>query len=232
MPYERRPEPGTYYIQSVAAPKSVIEVPDYNQERVVCSPRATEPQRTLKQQWYIQRSGRDYKIKNIKYGLYLASLSAQPKHGTTIGASPSRGSVDWSMLRTHDGFAIQYGDEDMSITSHYGLDVAENPLFLWNTAPQDSSKRWKFEKISDGVGGEVAETTEDRIAVLRGQLRKKDSEIAIKDQLLAQKEQELRDVLQSHRGGLLKASVTEAQLTELRNKIDDLKYLIEGNNAS
>ncbi|ELU35922.1 hypothetical protein AG1IA_10047 [Rhizoctonia solani AG-1 IA] len=40
MAYENPPQPGKYYIKSVAAPKNVIEVPPYNEERAVCSPQA------------------------------------------------------------------------------------------------------------------------------------------------------------------------------------------------
>ncbi|KDN51129.1 hypothetical protein RSAG8_00758, partial [Rhizoctonia solani AG-8 WAC10335] len=80
MSYEKPPEPGTYYIKSVAAPKNVVEILNYNQERAVCSPRRAES--NSNQQWYIQHSGRGYKIKNVKYGLYLTPHSTQPAYGT------------------------------------------------------------------------------------------------------------------------------------------------------
>jgi curli biogenesis system outer membrane secretion channel CsgG len=38
MAYETPPEPGTYYIKSVAAPKNVVEAYDFNPERIGCSP--------------------------------------------------------------------------------------------------------------------------------------------------------------------------------------------------
>ncbi|KAG8685060.1 hypothetical protein FRC11_011185, partial [Ceratobasidium sp. 423] len=225
MAYEQLPEPGTYYIKSVAAPQNVIEVPSYNDERAVCSPQATKPTPNQQIKWYIQRSGRGYKIKNVQYGVYLSPHSIQPKYGTVIGTSPSHGPVDWSLMRTHDGFVIQYGEEDKSIDLHYGRTDAGNPMHLWSLSPQDDQKRWKFERISEDVGGEVAETVEDRIAVLSEQLQKKDEEIAEKDRLLAQKERELQDALQSY--CKIPAKVIQAQVAELRQKIEGLECLIK-----
>ncbi|CAE6466801.1 unnamed protein product [Rhizoctonia solani] len=225
MSYERPPEPGTYCIKSVAAPKNLIEACDFNPERVVCSPQVGNA--VSNQQWYIQRSGQGYKFKNVKHSVYLSPHSAQPKHGTTIWGSPSHGPVDWTLMRTHEGFLIQYGEEESAIDLHYGLDKTGNPMSLWAVRPQDSAKRWKFERISDDVGGEIAETVEDRIAVLSDQVRKKDVEIATKDaeivtkdRLLAQKEkevQELREALQTHHE--VSPMVVRAQLAELREKI-------------
>ncbi|CAE6487901.1 unnamed protein product [Rhizoctonia solani] len=224
MAYERTPEPGTYYIRSVVAPKNVIEILDCNQERAACSPQATE--HTSNQKWYIQRSGRGYKIKNVKRGVYLAPHSAQPTHGTIVGTSPSHGPADWNFMRTHDGFAIQYGDEDLSISLHYGMDKPGTPMLLWNVTPQDSFKRWKFDRIGDEVGGEVAETVEDRIAALTDKLREKEKEIAAKDRLLAQKGQELRAALQSHHEVPRRMLTIGSQLAELRDEIEGLMSLV------
>ncbi|CAE6487906.1 unnamed protein product [Rhizoctonia solani] len=224
MAYERPPEPGTYYIKSVAAPENVIEVPSFNDERAVCSPQAVEP--SSNQHWYVQRSGRGYKIKNVKHGVYLSSYSTKPKNATLIGTSPRHGPVDWYILRTHDGFVIQYGETEMAIDLYHALAEPHNVLYLWDTSPQAAHHRWKFERINDDVGGEVAETVDDRITVLTDQLRKKDVEIAKRDaELLAQKEQELRDTLQSRRG--VPPKIIRDRLAEIRNKIEDLTYLVE-----
>ncbi|CEL59699.1 hypothetical protein RSOLAG1IB_03632 [Rhizoctonia solani AG-1 IB] len=230
MAYQRPPEPGTYFIQNVAAPKNVIEVPTYNEERAVCSPRIVEP--APNQQWYIQRSGRGYKIKNVKYSVYLSSYSAKPKNATPIGTSPSHGPTDWYILRTHDGFMIEYGETEMAVDLHYGYDAPGNPMHLWSTLPQNTAQRWKFERVSDDVGGELEETVEDRITALCDQLREKDviiatrdAEITMKDRLLAQKERELWDALQSRRE--VPPRVIQGQLAEMRLKIDDMRYLVE-----
>ncbi|KAJ1308805.1 hypothetical protein OPQ81_004493 [Rhizoctonia solani] len=200
-----------------SAPKNVIEVLDFNQKRA--------------------RSGRGYKIKNVKHGIYLVPHSSQPKHATAIGASPNRGLADWTFIRTHDGFSIQYGEEDMSIDLHHGLDKHGNPMHLWSVSPQDSAKRWKLERISDDVGCEVAETVEDRATNLRHQLQKKDielatkdMEIAAKDRLLVQKEQELQDALRSRRE--VSPKVIQAQLAELRGKIAGLESLMKSPSGS
>ncbi|CAE7078650.1 unnamed protein product [Rhizoctonia solani] len=234
MTYQSPPKPGTYYITSVAAPKNVIEVYSRNPERAICSPKAEKP--APYQQWYIQRSGRGYKIKNVMHGVYLALHSPQHPFASVIGTSSSHGSVDWSFMRTHDGFSIQYGEEDLTINLHRGLDVWGNPLHLWGIGPQDPSNRWKLEHISDDVGGEVAETVEDRIAVLSDQLRKKDIELAAwetkmseKDQLLARKERELQDALQNRCE--VSPRAIGAHLSELRTKIQGLENLVMSDNA-
>ncbi|CAE6343504.1 unnamed protein product [Rhizoctonia solani] len=235
MAYEKPPEPGTYYIKSVAAPKNVIEILSYNKERAVCSPQNAE--KNPNQQWYIQHSGRGYKIKNVKHGLYLTPHSAQPTYGTAIGTSSIHGPVDWVFMRTHDGFAIQYGEEEKAIDLFYGLDNAENSMHLLDIVPQYHNRRWKLERIGDGVGGEVAETVEDRIITLSEQLQKqnieiakKNAEIAAKDRLLARKlqeEQKLRDAFNklSYSGTLSKT--IQAQLAEVRERIEGLESLVE-----
>ncbi|KDN51131.1 hypothetical protein RSAG8_00760, partial [Rhizoctonia solani AG-8 WAC10335] len=129
MAYQRPPEPRKYYIKSVAAPKNVIEVYDANPERAMCSPQADKP--AANQQWYIQRSGRGYKIKNVKHGVYLALHSPQHPFASVIGTSLSHGPVDWSFMRTHDGFSIQYEEEDLSIDLHRGLAGWGNPVSTW-----------------------------------------------------------------------------------------------------
>ncbi|KDN51133.1 hypothetical protein RSAG8_00762, partial [Rhizoctonia solani AG-8 WAC10335] len=185
-------------------------------------------------------TGRGYKIKNVKYGLYLTPHSTQPENGTVIGASPNQPPKTWSIMRTHDGFTIEYGEDGVEIDLPYGLDKLSNTMHLWFILPNSSSHRWKFEKLSDEVGGEAAETFEDRIAALSDQLQKAGVEIAAKDQLLAQKEQELQtakdqllaqkeqelqSALKSRREVPVKA--IEAQLAELRQKIEGLEFLVK-----
>ncbi|KAG8727420.1 hypothetical protein FRC11_013249, partial [Ceratobasidium sp. 423] len=226
MAYESPPEPGTYYIRSVVAPKNVIETLDYNRERAACSPQATE--HTSHQQWYIQRSGRGYKIKNVKHGVYLAPHSAQPKYATIVGTSPSHGPADWNFMRTHDGFAIQYGDEDLLISLYYGLDNPGNPAAVSHLHIMDAPLALTLltHELRDDVGGEVAETVEDRIAALTDELWKKEKEIAEKDRLLARKEQELRVALQRHHEVPRKTLIIESQLAEMRDEIEGLKSLV------
>ncbi|CAE7078691.1 unnamed protein product [Rhizoctonia solani] len=130
-------------------------------------------------------------------------------------------------MRTHDGFTIQYGEENVEIDLHYGLDKSSNTLQLWYTAPSNPNRRWKFERIrsSEEVGGEVAENVEDQIAALSDQLQKAGVEIAAKDRLLVQKERELQEALKARRE--LPVKVIESQLAELRQKIEGLEYLVK-----
>ncbi|KAH7343642.1 hypothetical protein B0J17DRAFT_185045 [Rhizoctonia solani] len=98
-------------------------------------------------------------------------------------------------------------------------------MHLWSIAPQHPCHRWKFEKISDDVGGEEGETIEDRVAALSDQLQKMVVETATKDRLLAQKEQELQEALKVRREVPVK--VIETQLAELRQKIETLECLVK-----
>ncbi|CAE7078610.1 unnamed protein product [Rhizoctonia solani] len=144
-----------------------------------------------------------------------------------IGVEPNQGLKPWSIMRTHDGFTIQYGEEKVEIDLHYGLDRWSNMLHLLDTAPNIPNRRWKFEKIrsSDEVGGEVVENLEDQVAALSEQLRKAGAEIAAKDRLLVQKERELQEALKARRE--LPVKVIESQLAELRQKIEGLEYLVK-----
>ncbi|KAB5594644.1 hypothetical protein CTheo_1966 [Ceratobasidium theobromae] len=239
--YAIPPNPGTYYIVSVAAPKNVIEVPSCNEERVVCSSRNNEPN----QQWYLQRSGRGYKIKNMKYGVYLATGGS--KYGSPIGTSPVP--TSWTLMRTHEGYSIQYGDEDKVVDLHYGLDFEGNVMHIRPVGGSPAHRRWKFEHIrfvgfsglihyysilkanSDDVGGEEAETIEDQVEHLHQQLRAKniqialkDAELASKDRQLAQQKRELQAALRSRSEG--QSQLLQAKIAELHQRVGELEQLV------
>ncbi|KAL5636776.1 hypothetical protein ACGC1H_000673 [Rhizoctonia solani] len=168
------------------------------------------------------------KIKNVKHGVYLVPHSTQPKNGTVIGASPNEGLKAWSIMRTHDGFTIEYGEDGIEIDLHYGLDKWSNTMHLWNTSPNCPSHRWKFERISNDVGGEVAETVKDRIAALSNQLQRAGIEIAAKDRLLAQKEQELQKVQKALKPRReIPVKTIESQLVRLRQMVEGLECLLK-----
>ncbi|KAG8754081.1 hypothetical protein FRC12_011322 [Ceratobasidium sp. 428] len=97
-PYELPPKPGTYCSTNVGK-GTVIEVPHYNQDRVVSKKWQNKPN----QHWLIQYSGRGYKIKNRQYGVYLFACSN--KESTVVGASETP--MVWTLLRTQAGFIIQ-----------------------------------------------------------------------------------------------------------------------------
>lgn len=215
--YSDPPKPGTYRIVSVAAQKNVIEVSPCNQERAICTPWINEPH----QQWVLQSSGRGYKIKNVKYDVYLAVPSSTLN--TVVGTSPKP--TTWHLMRTHEGFCIQYGDENRVVDLHHGLDCYGNVLQLWGWSG-NSSRRWSFERISDEVGNEVADSVEDQVTSLREQLQTQATthhleKVALEQQLAA-KEQDLQAALQSQLEGQPQAL---RLMVELRHKMEELERL-------
>ncbi|CEL59698.1 hypothetical protein RSOLAG1IB_03631 [Rhizoctonia solani AG-1 IB] len=168
VPYEDPPKPGAYFIANRAVPKNYIEIHPDNQRRAVCSPDAPVP----RQMWYIQRFGKGYKIKNAKYADHVESDE------------------------DHDGFAIQYGEEDGVIDLYCGHTEPASALYI---AKLDScnhaSRRWHFLCKSNDVGEEMAETIEDQIADLQSQIARKDEELSQQERELNESRETLAEIL-------------------------------------
>ncbi|KAG9083305.1 hypothetical protein FS749_006139, partial [Ceratobasidium sp. UAMH 11750] len=115
--YPQPPKPGTYRITSVATKTTVLQVLDFNRSRVASYKWADTPN----QHWFIQYSGRGHKIKNRQHV--------------------------WNLMRTHAGFAIQYGGADLFIDLHYGFPNDGNVVMLWGSGDLPERRRWMFDRI-------------------------------------------------------------------------------------
>ncbi|CUA70054.1 hypothetical protein RSOLAG22IIIB_00399 [Rhizoctonia solani] len=186
-PYANPPKPGTYLIASRAITGNCIEVHPRNESRAVCSPITNDsPKRQL---WYIQSFGKGYKIKNAMHNVYLSAPNS--RDGTVIETSTQP--TMWNLMRTHDGFAIQYGEEDGVIDLHFGRPEWGSVLYMVSLdSCHWSARRWSFVHKSDSVGGEIAETVEDQIDRLNSQIALKDAALAAKDQQIAELQRELQ----------------------------------------
>ncbi|CAE6385201.1 unnamed protein product [Rhizoctonia solani] len=194
-PYANPPKPGTYVIASRAVTGNCIEVHPRNESRAVCSPVASDSQK--RQLWHIQRFGKGYKIKNVMHNVYLSALNS--KEGTVVETSTQP--TMWNLMRTHDGFAIQYGEEDGVIDLHFGRPEFGSVLYM--ISPDSckwSARRWNFVHNSDDVGGEVAETVEDQIDRLNNRMALKDAELVAKDQQIAELQRELQTLRRGRSG--------------------------------
>ncbi|KAG8694217.1 hypothetical protein FRC08_008626 [Ceratobasidium sp. 394] len=215
--YPQPPKPGTYRITSVATKTTVLQVLDFNRSRVASYKWADTPN----QHWFIQYSGRGYKIKNRQHGVYLAASTN--KSGTIVGTSLTP--TVWNLMRTHAGFAIQYGEADLFIDLHYGFPNDGNVVMLWGSGDLPERRRWMFDRISDDTGGEIVDTNKDEIDHLKQQLEMKDAQLALqaeelsklKDQLLAEKDRTIATLTGGlHQlGGLGKAN---------RETVDELGF--------
>ncbi|CAE7078630.1 unnamed protein product [Rhizoctonia solani] len=190
-PYANPPSPGTYTIASRAVPGNCIEVHSRNETRVVSSP----GDGSSRQLWHIQRFGKGYKIKNAMYNVYLSAPCS--RLGTVVETS-TRPTM-WNLVRSHDGFAIQYGEEDGIIDLHGGHNTIASALYL---ASLDGiwldPRRWNFVRRSDSVGGEIPETVEDQVDHLRRQIALNYAEIATKDRQIAEQQREIQELRRAH----------------------------------
>ncbi|CAE6517490.1 unnamed protein product [Rhizoctonia solani] len=110
IPYAKPPSPGTYLITSRAVPGNCIDIHPRNETRAVCSPGDGSD----RQLWHIQRFGKGYKIKNLMHNVYLSASSSRENTVVETSTRPTM----WNFVRTHDGYAIQYGEEDGIIDLH------------------------------------------------------------------------------------------------------------------
>ncbi|CAE7078671.1 unnamed protein product [Rhizoctonia solani] len=193
-PYANLPKPGTYLIASRAVTANCIEVHPRNEGRAMCSP--IEKDSPKRQLWYIQRFGKGYKIKNAMHNVYLSALNS--KEGTVVETSPQP--TMWNLMRTHDGFAIQYGGEDNVVDLHYGRPEWGSALYMI-ALDKWSARRWNFVHKSDDVGGEIVETVEDQIDRLNNRIALKDAELAAKDRQIAEQLREIQTLRRDYSGG-------------------------------
>ncbi|KAG8713181.1 hypothetical protein FRC09_019006 [Ceratobasidium sp. 395] len=80
------------------------------------------------------------------------------------------------MELTEDTYGTRY-EEDMVVTLHYGMSIEGNIVLLWQSAGLSDDRRWIFERISDDVDGEVAETIDDEIERLKLELETRNAQI-------------------------------------------------------
>ncbi|KAG9122320.1 hypothetical protein FRC07_001364 [Ceratobasidium sp. 392] len=173
--------------------------------------------------WFIQQSGRGYKIKNCKYGVYLSAPNGQM--GTVVGASETP--MVWTMLRTHAGFLIQYGEEDSVIDMRFGTTNQEDVMVLWKSDGCPDARRWSFEHMSNDTGGEKVDPIEDEseIGRLKRELAKQRAQLVLKDHEIAEKDQQLAEQasLLSRRETLNKDNT----LAEIRKEIKELHEVVQ-----
>ncbi|KAG9100939.1 hypothetical protein FRC06_003506 [Ceratobasidium sp. 370] len=163
-------------------------------------------------------------IKNCQYEVYLAASSGQI--GTVVGTSKTP--TIWNFIRTHAGFAIQYGEEDSVIDLHYGADQVENIISLWKSDGLPDARRWRFERMSDDTGGEEADVVEEEVDCLRRELAEKMEQLVLKDQEIARKDQRLAE-----QAALRESSQDlDKRLAELHEKIEELQQLSKVSNTS
>ncbi|CUA70057.1 hypothetical protein RSOLAG22IIIB_00402 [Rhizoctonia solani] len=191
-PYANPPQPGTYLIASRVVPGNCIEVHPNNESRAVCSSDGSD-----RQLWHVQRFGKGYKIKSAAHSVYLSVPDSRLGSVIETSTQPTM----WNLVRTHDGFAIQYGEEDGIIDLHYCHQEWASMLCIVPLETcQWSGRRWNFVHKSDDVGGEVAETVEDQVEHLRNVVAVKDAEIAALSRQVTEQQRELQELRRDRQG--------------------------------
>ncbi|KAG9090924.1 hypothetical protein FS749_000194 [Ceratobasidium sp. UAMH 11750] len=196
------------------------------------------------QQWYVQRSGEGYRIKNCSNGLYIAVDGTHERAKVFCGIYP----VTWELRQ-------ESGDYSMYIIKHAGCDRVID-LDDWgkahdgnglHTFPQGgwlACKRWRFERLSDDTGEEEQKLSKElqskntqvaekdrriqeqgvQLAEKGGQLAERDRQLAERDQQLAEKDSQLaqmKERLASQGGELSRVKLDLAQKSELLLQTQD-----------
>ncbi|KAG8742109.1 hypothetical protein FRC12_015432 [Ceratobasidium sp. 428] len=183
----RQPElalqPGTYRIVSQVA-GTAIQVSEHDHNKVV----AWERHDRICQKWFVQSSGDGYKFKNCQHGNYLA-VSSTDMHALVYA---SRFPTTWVLLKTNDGYLVQYADNNRVLDLHYGWKNNGNEIHIW-PAGDNANKMWKFEHLSDETGEELPASFKMQGDRLTQDLYAQTQDLAQKGQRIASLERELVD---------------------------------------
>ncbi|KAG9090518.1 hypothetical protein FS749_000495 [Ceratobasidium sp. UAMH 11750] len=186
-------EPGTYRIGSEASGTAMTS-PDWNEWDVVC----WHKHDGRNQQWFVQRSGEGFRIKNCVNGHYLAVSRVSNNAPVYCGRYPTT----WVLNQTNEGtHTIKCGDDDRVIDlDGWGKGHDGNHMHLHWQGSWMAHRRWWFERLSDDTGEEEPklrqeiDTKKKQLGDCDAQLAKKDRCIAQLTEQLVEKDQELSQV--------------------------------------
>ncbi|QRV97949.1 DNA double-strand break repair Rad50 ATPase [Ceratobasidium sp. AG-Ba] len=186
-------EPGTYRIGNECG-GTAITVPDWNEWDVVC----WHKHDGRNQQWFVQRSGEGFRIKNCANGHFLAVSRVSDGTPVYCGRYPTT----WVLNLTNAGtYTIKCGDDDRLIDlDGWGKKHDGNHMHLQWNGGEKNYRRWWFERLSTDSGEAEPQLRRDigmkdeELAGCRAQIAYQEHKIAELTQQLAAQSQELADV--------------------------------------
>ncbi|KAG8692942.1 hypothetical protein FRC08_009438 [Ceratobasidium sp. 394] len=222
-------QPGTYRIVSVASSTCIISHGNWN---AVCWRKLDNKN----QQWYVQRSGEGYRIKNCSTGLYLVISDAGVHAKVCCGRYPTTWELNQGM-KDHDMYTIKYPDCDRVVDLHEGAGHDGNELHMHPQGGWLACKRWRFERLSDDTGEEEQKLIQElqskskqidekdrRIQEQNAQLTERNCSLAEKDQQLAEQGSQLvqmKERLATQEGEFNRVTLDLAQKSALLLQTQD-----------
>ncbi|KAG9127895.1 hypothetical protein FRC07_007741 [Ceratobasidium sp. 392] len=195
-------QPGTYRIVSVASGTCIINYVDKPWE-VVCWHRIDD----RNQQWFVQRSGEGYHIKNCLNGLYLTvyeTSDTNPPAKVFCGPYPTtwelnQGTEDRGMYIIKRAGCDRVVDLDDWGKAHDGNTIHTHTQRQWL-----ANKRWRFEHLSDDTGEEE---------------QKLSKEIQSKNQQIAERDQKIKEQCAQLDEKSYQVAEKDKQLAELKAQL-------------
>ncbi|CAE7154541.1 unnamed protein product [Rhizoctonia solani] len=155
-------EPGTYRILN-AREGTAIQISEHDPTEVV----AWKQHDGKNQQWFLQRSGPGYQLRNRYYEAYLAVFNTDSSGRVYASRYPTT----WIFLKLNENYLIQLADKNRIIDLLHG---SGNNGTLLNTYNQDGTymphRIWKLERLSSDVGNKELTQLQAELSIARREL--------------------------------------------------------------
>ncbi|KAG9090517.1 hypothetical protein FS749_000494 [Ceratobasidium sp. UAMH 11750] len=216
--------PGTYRIVSEGS-GTAMTAPDWNGWDVVC----WHKHDGKNQQWFVQRSGLGYSIKNCATGHYLAVSRMEEVTPVYCGRYPTT----WVLNQEHGGIhTMKCGDNDNIIDlDDWGKGHDGNHMHLYRGGNWMVHRRWWFERLSDDSGEEEPrlrreiDSNKQQISNLNQQLAEHKTQLADREKQLADKDSQIAQITE-------RLTTQEQEVVQIKNELTQkLAMLIETQEA-
>ncbi|EUC66594.1 ricin-type beta-trefoil lectin domain protein [Rhizoctonia solani AG-3 Rhs1AP] len=227
-------EPGTYRVFNVHT-KTAIQVSDHDPTKIVTWARHNGEN----QQWFLQRSGLGYQLRNRQHDVYMAVASTD-KHGLVYA---SRYPTTWLFLKAKGNHIIQLADKNRVLDLHYCSADNGTEIHIWQIG-EEPHKIWGLERLGDNSGEEIPVAIlavrkgefDAQMELVNKELVKRQEKIANKDREVSQLQDELssaKEKLSELHSLLYQRDETIQQLQkDLKSKEEALSHAYKVNEES
>ncbi|CAE6492350.1 unnamed protein product [Rhizoctonia solani] len=234
-------QPGTYRISN-AVTGTAVQVSDDDSTKIV----TWQQHDRENQQWFLQRSGHGYRLRNRRHNAYLA-VSNTDNHALVYA---SRYPTTWLFLKFNGNYIVQLADMNRVLDLHWGSGHNGNEIHIWNLDGGNMPHRiWRVERIGDDFGEETTDSRQEQsvgnstakneptnkglpetqeeiisnseLSQLRGELSKAKQELSDLHSLLYQRDETIRQLqqdLKAKEEALKHARKTDEESTQLRHQ--------------
>ncbi|KAF8760128.1 hypothetical protein RHS01_01725 [Rhizoctonia solani] len=231
-------QPGTYRISN-AVTGTAVQVSDDDSTKIV----TWQQHDRENQQWFLQRSGHGYRLRNRRHNAYLA-VSNTDNHALVYA---SRLKPILGVTTSFDsGISVQLADMNRVLDLHWGSGHNGNEIHIWNLDGGNMPHRiWRVERIGDDFGEETTDSRQEQSVgnstaknepTNKGLLYQRDETIRQLQQDLKAKEEALKHARKTdeestqlrHQHSILESKFQQQQTetASLQAKMDRVEYLM------